>query len=161
MTEIQLQEEIKKALLNDIIPEIKLFKPNEMKVYLHDVPLTYDYEDDSETEKHFPCCVVRLKGGDILSHGQAQYTTIEILVIIKDTSTDVSGYQTVVITLNRIRDYLRANHGIHGKASFVCNEKYPLKWSLIDDTLNPYFAGAITSTWQTETKSYADIENLI
>ena len=158
MTEIDLQNEIKRVLKKNILPELSLFKPNEMKVFLQDIPISTEFEDDDDNEdKYFPCCIVRLLGGRIKTASEPQITTIEIVVGIKDFSKDMSGYQNTVICLDRIRDYFSENVGIHKKFRLV----YPIETGINTEVAAPYYFGNIITNWQTDVKPYADIEKFL
>ena len=161
-TEISLQEAIKKALEKDVIPNISIFKTGEMQVHLQDIPLSTEYEKlpeyeddddfDSEIDRYLPCFIVKLRGAEKKSASDVQVTTVETIVIIKDWSKDMSGYKTLMICLNRLRDYFYANAGIDGKFRLM----YPVKFVVNEEAAIPYFIGSITTSWATETMGYND-----
>lgn len=159
MTEIDLQKEIKKILLDEVFKDMLIFENQKMKVFEYDVPLTSDFddEDDDKDDLLFPCCIVRTRGGEIKTASDPQLTTVEILVIVKDKSKDMSGHQNLLITVNRIRDYFLANGGIREKFRLV----YPIKWGINDDNTSPFFVGNVVTLWQTETQSFNDIERYL
>lgn len=158
MTEIELMQRIKSILDTEIIPHIGIFKDDEIKVFLHDIPMSSDFEtDDSDDEKYFPCCIVRLNGGEISNAGEPQKTAIEIIVCIKDWSENMSGYQNLIIILNRIRDYFTSNYGIRNKFRL----QYPVKTGISDETATPYFVGNITTNWIVDIKPYEDINKFL
>lgn len=150
MTELDLQREIKNVLETEIIPYISIFEPGELKVFLQDIPLSVDYED--EDDKYFPCCIVKFTSGEIKNPSEPQYTTIEIIAAVKDWSEDMTGYQSLLIILQRIRDHFMNNIGICGKFR-LC---YPLKLNINDETSMPYFLGNIVSVWETDYMQYRD-----
>lgn len=158
MTEIDLQNEIKRVLEKNIFPKLSLFKPQKMKVFLQDMPISTEFEDDKDNEdRYFPCCIVRFLDGKIKNASDPQITTIEIIVGIKDFDKDMSGYQNTVICLNRIRDYFLKNIGIRKKFRLV----YPIEIGINTEVSAPYYFGNIITNWQTDIKPYADIEKFL
>lgn len=153
MTELKIQEEIKEVLENSILPNISLFEKDEVKVYLQDIPLSADYDtDDEDDEKYFPCCIVKLCGGEVKTASDPQTTIIEIMVVIKDWSADMSGYQSLVIMLDRIRDHFLSECGIFGKARL----QYPLKFNINENVAAPFFVGSVTTRWTVDVMPYRD-----
>lgn len=160
MTTIQVQQELKKALENDILPDIQLFGAKKVKVFLQDIPLSqdYEYEELPDTEKYFPCIVIKAVSGEIKRPATPQETRINIYVVTKDTNEDMAGYKDVLIIMDRIRDYLISGAGIHDKARLL----YPVNMAMIDDDFPyPYFEGALSTIWDVDVMCYRDIENLI
>ena len=94
MTEIDLQKEIKKILLDEVFKDMLIFDNQEMQVFEYDVPLSSDFDnDDDDSEPFFPCCIVRTRGGEINNASNPQLTTVEIIVCVKDMSEDMSGHK--------------------------------------------------------------------
>lgn len=164
-TEINLQYAIKKILQDDVFKKLSLFEPDEMNVYVQDIPLLTEYEkeagyeyeydenaEDNEIDKYLPCCIVKLRGAEIKNASAPQITTVEIIVIIKDWSKDMSGNETLMICLNRIRNHFFANAGIQGKFRL----EYPVKLVVNEDAAIPYFIGSITTKWSTPIQTYED-----
>lgn len=156
MTELKLQKDIERVLERDVLPKISIFQSGEVKVYSQDLPLSSEFEDD-EPDEHFPCCIVKINGGKIAAAPDPQTTTIEIIVCIHDDSKDMSGYQTLVVCLQRIRDYFTEHVGIEGKHRMV----YPIEWAINDEVPAPYFIGNIITRWVTEIMPYRDPKNFI
>ena len=157
MTELDLQKEIKKVLINEVFRDMLIFEGQQMKVFEHDLPLSSDFDDDDETDLFFPCCIVRACGGDIKSASEPQLTTVEIIVAVKDKALDMSGHKNLFITINRIRDYFLANGGIRGKHRLV----YPVKWTINNENTFPYFVGHLITVWHTQTQRFNDIEKYL
>lgn len=179
MTEIDLQNEIKKILESEIIPQLSLFKQGEMKFYLQDLPLSTEFENEpkdystefeddgdgtelgdiieSPIDKHLPCCIVAYRGDEIKNANDPQATMIDIIVAVKDTALDMSGYQKLLIVLQRIRDYFLENAGIDGKARLL----YPINRNINDNTMPGYFVGHIVTNWQIATMPYNDIHKYL
>ncbi len=157
MTELQLQAAIQKVLKQEILPEISIFQPGEMNVFLQDLPLSTEFEDEDEQDKHFPCCIVKIQGAEIKTASDAQITTVETIVCIRDSSEDMSGYQTLLVCLQRIRDYFTAHVGIEGKYRMI----YPIEWAINDEAPAPYFIGGITTKWVTDIMPYRDPKNFL
>lgn len=160
MTTLKIQESLKTELKNRVLNELKLFDDKKIKVFLQDVPLSEDFESEDlpDDEKYFPCVIVKAVGGEIAKCAAPQTTRIEIFAVCKDWNEDMSGYKNVVIMLDRIRDYLVSEGGIHGTARL----QYPIKMQMIDDDFPyPFFEGALTTLWSVETKTYRDYENLL
>lgn len=155
MTEIDLQLDIQKVLTDEIFPKLTIFQPGEMQVFLQDIPLSTDFED--EDDKYFPCCIVRLRGGKINTASEPQITTIEIIVCIKDWSDDMTGYQSLMVTLQRIRDYFSAAAGIREKHRLV----YPIEFNINEEAATPYFIGNVVTKWQTDVMEYKDLDKLL
>lgn len=151
MTELNLQTEIQHILQDKIFPNISIFEPGEMRIFLQDIPLTTDFEDDND-EKYFPCCIVKLKNGEIKTANDPQITTVEIIVCIKDMSKDMTGYQSLMIILQRIRNHFTSEVGIYGKHRMT----YPISWSISEDFTSPYFVGNIVTKWVTDISPYKD-----
>lgn len=159
MTEIDLQKEIKTMLLDEVFKDMLIFENQKMKVFEYDFPLLYNFDTDSEEIDYqiFPCCIIRIRGGEIKNANDPQLTTLEIVVIVPDEAEDMSGHQNLLIAINRIRDYFLANGGIRGKFRLV----YPIKWGTNEDNKTPYFVGNIITVWQTETQSFNDTEKFL
>lgn len=158
MTEIDLQKEIKKILLDEVFKDMLIFDNQEMQVFEYDVPLSSDFDnDDDDNEPFFPCCIVRTRGGEINNASDPQLTTVEIIVCVKDKSEDMSGHKKLLITIDRIRDYFLANGGIREKFRLM----RPIKWGINEDNTIPYFVGNVVTIWQTETQSFNDIERFL
>lgn len=150
MTELNIQTEIKDVIEKSVLPYISLFDEGEVKVFLQDIPLSQDYED--EDDKYFPCVIVRLRRGEVKNASDPQETTIEIMVVIKDWAADMTGYQTLVITLDRIRDQLLSECGIVGKARLL----FPLSLEIDENVTAPYFVGSIMTKWVVDVMPYQD-----
>lgn len=157
MTELHLQTAIKDVLKRDVLPKISIFQPGEMKVFLQDLPLSTEFEDEDEQDECFPCCIVKMQGGKIPTASEPQTTSIEILVCIRDSAEDMSGYQTLIVCLQRIRDYFTAHVGIEGKHRLI----YPIEWAINDEAAAPYFIGSITTRWVTDIMPYRDPKNFL
>ena len=154
-TELDLQQSIKDVLENEIVSHLSVFKQGEMKVYLQDIPIDTQYEEDDE--KYFPCCIVKLRGGKIEDASDPQTTTIEVVVIIKSWETDMSGYKNLMLVLNRIRDYFLAHMGIEGRYRLAPpSNTNPVKWVVNEEAAIPYFVGSITTKWITAVMNYTD-----
>lgn len=172
MTEIRLQSAIKEVLETEIIPELSVFKPGEMKVFLQDIPWTPAFEKSNEVryddapgdnneengiDKHLPCCIVRLLGGETKNVTEGQTVTVGITVNAKDDSEDMSGYQKVMIVIDRIRNYFDKNIGIRDRF-----RKLPeTEWGLDENTSPPYYVGAVITKWQIPVMPYGDYEHLL
>lgn len=157
MSELDLQDKIKDLLENRLIPELPFAGAEKIKVYKQDLPLSFDYEDDDEDDKYFPCCIIKFKNGEIKTASDPQITIIEIIVCIKDFKDDMSGYRKTVQVLTAIRDYLISNVGIRKKYRMI----YPIKIDMNDEVAAPYFMGNVTTLWQTDVKSYVDYEKFL
>ena len=172
-TEIDLQLAIKSALERDIIPEISLWKPGRMKVYLQDIPITHEDAEAARAgllpftahtehehdiyDKYLPCFIVKLRGAEEKTAGAPQVTTVEIVVVVKDWSEDMSGYQSLMVCIQRVRDYFLANAGIRNKFRM----SYPVKWVVNEEAAVPYFIGSITTKWDLEVMPYNDTINYL
>ena len=75
----------------------------------------------------------------------------------QDESEDMSGYQTLMVVINRIRDYFTANVGIQNKYRM----KYPIKWGINDNTIAPYFVGNLITQWDIERMPFHDIARFL
>lgn len=150
MTEIDLQNAVKAAIEDEILPKLTLFNEKPVRVFLHDLPISTEYED--EDDKYFPCCIVKLINGEIKTASDAQLTTIEIVIAIKDASEDMTGYQSLMILIQRIRDYFLRNAGIKGKFRLA----YPVQWNISDEYSAPFFLGNVVTTWVTDVAGYVD-----
>ncbi|MGN0162449.1 MAG: hypothetical protein ACI4EA_02555 [Candidatus Ornithomonoglobus sp.] len=160
MTTIKIQEALKSELENKVLNELNLFNDTDIKVFLQDVPLSKDFEVDGlpDTENYFPCVIIKAVSGEVERSGAPQTTRIEIFAVCKDWKEDMSGYKNVVIILDRIRDYLLSEGGIHGTARL----QYPLKMQMIDDDMPiPFFEGSLTTLWTVDVMPYKDYENLL
>lgn len=147
MTEVDLQKEIRKIIVQELIPDMKIFEPNTFKGFLQDIPLDLGYGDEIEiVDKNVPCCIVKINAGEINGASKPETVTVEIIIVIKDESEDMSGYQTLMVIINRIRDYFTANVGIQNKYRM----KYPIKWGINDNTIAPYFVGNLITQWDIE-----------
>ena len=66
MTEVDLQKEIRKIIVQELIPDMKIFEPNTFKGFLQDIPLDLGYGDETEiVDKNVPCCIVKINAGEI------------------------------------------------------------------------------------------------
>ena len=160
MTTINIQESLKTKLENEVLNELHLFGDKTIKVFLQDLPLSEDFEVEGlpDEEKYFPCVIIKAVSAEVTKPSAPQTTRIEIFAVCKDWSDDMSGYKNVAIILDRIRDYLISEGGIHGTARL----QYPLKMQMIDDDFPvPFFEGSLTTLWSVETMPYKDYENLL
>lgn len=160
MTTIKIQESLKTELESRVLNDLHLFGDRKIKVFLQDLPLSKDFEIEGlpDSEKYFPCVIIKAVGAEVIKPGAPQTTRIEIFAVCKDWKDDMSGYKNVVIILDRIRDYLVSEGGIHGTARL----QYPLKMQMIeDDCPVPFFEGSLTTLWTVETMPYKDYENLL
>lgn len=159
-TELQLLKEVAGLLRDEILPKIDLLP--DMKVYLHDLPLSADYEeeaarDEEDDNKYFPCCIVRLSHGKIETFSSPQTVTVEMIVIVKDWSEEMEGYQNIMIVIDRIRDELIAQHGIRGRFRLAM----PMEWALDTSSTTPWFVGSIRTTWETDYMRYRDVDRFL
>lgn len=158
MTELNIQRDIKDVIENSILPNISLFEPGEVNIYLQDIPLSEDYEtEDDNDEKYFPCIIVKLRHGEVKTASDPQVTTIDIMVVIKDWSADMSGYQSLVIMLDRIRDHFLGECGIVGKARL----QFPIELDVNENVAAPYFVGNVTTRWAVDVMPYRDHTNFL
>lgn len=160
MTTLQLQEALKEVIENEVLNSLNLFGDKKVKVFLQDVPLSKDYEYEGlpDTDKYFPCVVIKAVNGEVKRAAGPQETRINIYAVSKDESDDMAGYKDIVIILDKIRDYLISGAGIHDKARLL----YPLTMAMVDDDFPyPYFEGALSTLWEIDVMSYKDIENLL
>ena len=160
MTTLQLQEALKEVIENEVLNSLNLFGDKKVKVFLQDVPLSKDYEYEGlpDTDKYFPCVVIKAVNGEVKRAAAPQETRINIYAVSKDESDDMAGYKDIVIILDKIRDYLISGAGIHDKARLL----YPLTMAMVDDDFPyPYFEGALSTLWEIDVMSYKDIENLL
>lgn len=152
-----LQTAIMDALRNDVFPKLALQGKKEIKVFRQYLPQTTEFEDEDEDGKLFPCAVVKFEGSKIVDAKTPQITTITTAVAVKDEAEDLSGTGTLLIILERIRDYFTSNGGIHGSFTMT----YPLE-TYVDEELNaPYFVGAVITRWKNEYLPYADTEKYL
>ena len=149
MTEVDLQKEIRKIIVQELIPDMKIFEPNTFKGFLQDIPLDLGYGDETE--------IVDKNAGEINGASKPETVTVEIIIVIKDESEDMSGYQTLMVVINRIRDYFTANVGIQNKYRM----KYPIKWGINDNTIAPYFVGNLITQWDIERMPFHDIARFL
>lgn len=154
MTELRLQEALKEEI-KSVIDQLCLFGENEMKFYSQDLPLETTFED--EEDKCFPCCIIKIKNGEINSLHTPQTVTAEIIICIKDISQDMSGYRDLMIIIDRIRDSLMSCAGLDGKFRI----DYPIKWSINDEVASPYFIGSVITKWQTESNSFTAVKKYL
>lgn len=157
MTAFDLQTEIINALENDLFSNMAVIEPGEIKVFRQYIPLSTEFENEEDDEKYYPCCIVKFGGGEIKTPDEPQITTIEIDVAIKDDSADMSGFETLVIILERIRDYFTGNVGIHKKARML----FPVEIYPNSEPTPPYFIGAIITKWANDYMPYKDIEKFL
>lgn len=173
MTEIQLQTAIKKVIEKEIIPELPAFKQGKMKVFLQSIPWTPAFErsneviyddarhDDYGIDKYLPCCEVKLLGGETKPDVEGQTVTVGITVNVKDTSDDISnmsGYQDVMIVIDRIRNYFTANMGIRTNYRMDTQD---IEWGIDETVSPPYYVGAIITKWRLSTPPYNDVERFL
>lgn len=151
MAEIRLQNEIKRILENEILPDISIPELRSIKVYKHDIPLTTEFEGDEE-DTYFPCCIVKTCGGEIEKASDPQKTTVEIVIAIKDESENMSGHETLMIVIQRIRDYFLKHVGIRGEFRM----RFPLKWNISDEFTTPYFIGNVVTVWELDAMRFDD-----
>ena len=158
MTEIDLQKEIRKIIVQELIPDMKIFEPNTFKGFLQDIPINFGYGDETEiVDENVPCCIIKINTGEIKGASEPETVTVEIIIVIKDDCEDMSGYQTLMAVINRIRDYFTANAGIKNKYRI----KYPIKWGINDDAITPYFVGNLVTQWDIEYMPFHDIERFL
>lgn len=158
MTEVDLQKEIRKVIVQELVPDMKIFEPNTFQGFLQDIPLDFGYGDETEiVDKNVPCCIVKINNGEIAGTALPETVTIEIIIVIKDECEDMSGYQTLMAVINRIRDYFVANVGILNKYRM----KYPIKWGINDNAAAPYFVGNLITQWDIEHMPFHDIDRFL
>lgn len=160
MTTIKIQETLKKEFEEKVLKNLNLFNDSRIKVFVQDLPMSKDFEFEGlpDAEKYFPCVIIKAIGGEISKCGMPQTMKIDIFVVCKDWQEDMSGYKNVLIVMERIRDYLISEGGIHGKARL----QYPLTLQMVEDDFPlPYFEGAVSTTWTVETMAYNDYEQLL
>ena len=63
MTEVDLQKEIRKIIVQELIPDMKIFETNTFKGFLQDIPLDLGYGDETEIvdKSHAPHGACELK----------------------------------------------------------------------------------------------------
>ena len=84
MTEVDLQKEIRKIIVQELIPDMKIFEPNTFKGFLQDIPLDLGYGDETEiVDKNVPCCIVKINAGEINGASKPETVTVEIIIVIK------------------------------------------------------------------------------
>lgn len=161
MTGIKLINSIANVLKDDILANIK-YLPSVPKVFKHDIPLSSDYEYEGDTEetaeeKYFPCCIVRMANMKISDASKPQESTVEIVTVIKDWAEDMSGYETLIIVLERIRDYFIGHAGISEKYRL----NYPVEIAINKETTTPYYMGSVILRWSAEYTDYIDVQKYV
>lgn len=157
MTVIDLQNALKDALENEVFPKLSLFGAREMKIFLQDLPLDMNFEDDEQPDKNIPFVVIKYPSFEIKTPDDAQETTIQFIICSKDEDNDMSGYQNTVISMDRIINFLSENRGILEKFRLA----YPIKGGIIEEVGAPYFMGIIETKWVTAIEPYADVQKFL
>nr|DAW23810.1 MAG TPA: tail completion protein [Caudoviricetes sp.] len=145
MTELQLQDAIEDVLKNEVFSALTIFEKDEMKFFTQEIPESAEFEDEEEEEKYFPCCIIKLKGGEMEDYDDPQLTKVDIIIALKDWEADRSGYRKLVVIITRIRDYFLSVGGIKNQFRLM----RPIKWDINDEVMSPYFIGSISTIWQT------------
>lgn len=164
MTEIDLTEQLISELEGEL-GKLKIFGNRDLKFYKSDIPVIEDtvFEDEEADvngkfiDKYLPAVVVRVREAEIENADKPMKALAEITVMLKDWDTDMTGYDAMFIALDRIRDYLTSNCGLHETFTM----QYPMTLMVNEDTLYPYYAGAIQAEFLIPRMGYADAERFL
>ncbi|MGE6379551.1 hypothetical protein [Peribacillus muralis] len=126
-----------------------------------DVPLNIFEQHLPQKKKEdlslYPYVIIQLNEGTQISDSSSEEIRIMFIIGIFDHDNFNQGYREVTRIINRITTNLIENPIV--KKKFEMN--YPLKWSIYEEDVAPYFFGGIETTWAVSTFSRQDVEELI
>ncbi|WP_260288453.1 hypothetical protein [Peribacillus aracenensis] len=155
MIPIDLQEGLKTRLEAEF--SNRTFKnPNNQ-----DVPLNVFEQQLPQKKKEdlslYPYVIIQLNEGTQVTDSSSEDIRIMFIIGIFDNDSSNQGYREVTRIINRITTNLTLNPLVNGK--FEMN--YPIKWTIYEEDVAPYFFGGIETTWAVSTFSRQDVEELI
>jgi hypothetical protein len=92
---------------------------------------------------HFPFITVKIVDGEDPNETDANTCRIMLMVGVYDPSEDYQGYKDVLNLLQKMYQHLM-NNKIFDKKYEV---EYPIKFTLTDEDFQPYFFGALDTSW--------------
>jgi hypothetical protein len=139
------------SLLQDfLVEELKHlfvgFKLKNAKNQDSDLNIYPQYLPAKKSQKdidHFPFITVKIMEGEDPSETDANTCRIMLMVGIYDINEDYQGYKDVLNILQNMHQHLTSNKVFDGRYEV----EYPLKFTLTDEDYQPYFFGALDTTW--------------
>jgi hypothetical protein len=139
------------SLLQDfLVKELKSlfvgFKLKNIKNEDTDLNIYPQYLPAKKTQKdvdHFPFVTVKIVEGEDPSETDANTCRIMLMVGIYDINEDYQGYKDVLSILQKMYAHLMSNKVFDGRYEV----EYPIKFTLTDEDYQPYFFGALDTTW--------------
>ncbi|MFS0766040.1 hypothetical protein [Peribacillus phoenicis] len=126
-----------------------------------DVPLNVFEQHLPQKKKEdlslYPYVIIQLNEGTQVTDVSSEDIKIMFIIGIFDNDSSNQGYREVTRIINRITTNLTLNPLVNRK--FEMN--YPIKWTIYEEDVAPYFFGGIETTWAVSTFSRQDVEELI
>ncbi|MBT2717548.1 hypothetical protein [Bacillus sp. ISL-57] len=126
-----------------------------------DVPLNVFEQHLPQKKKEdlslYPYVIIQLSEGTQVTEVSSEDIKIMFIIGIYDIDSSNQGYREVTRIINRITTNLTLNPLVNRK--FEMN--YPIKWTIYEEDVAPYFFGGIETTWAVSTFSRQDVEELI
>jgi hypothetical protein len=124
------------------------------------VPLTVYEQNLPQKSKddisYYPFVIVKLLEGEKKTEQGEHLTQVGFIIGTFDEDNENQGYRDVTMIINKIMGDLSENPLINGEFEL----QFPLKWHIHDEETDPYYFGAVETTWSVPTYSRKDVEAL-
>ncbi|MFT5872814.1 MAG: hypothetical protein ACI8WT_001751 [Clostridium sp.] len=133
-----LVKEFKKIFLGFKLKNVKN-EDSELNIYPQYLPAKKSQKDSD----HFPFVTVKIMEGEDPNEIDANTCRIMLMVGIYDINEDYQGYKDVLNILQKMYEHLMVNKLFDDRYEI----EYPIKFTLTDEDYQPYFFGALDTSW--------------
>ncbi|MEK4883670.1 hypothetical protein NST81_02915 [Bacillus sp. FSL W8-0223] len=126
-----------------------------VNIFEQNLPQKSDKDQDL-----FPFVIVKLLEGEQKGEQDEQnenITTVGFVIGTFDDDNQNQGYRDVTQIINKIVEVLKKEPVINRRFTL----KYPLKWRILEEETDPYYYGAVETSWSMPAYDRQDLEGLI
>lgn len=142
--------------LKALFSNITFNDPNMERVQMHVFRQHLPVKSQNDLS-YYPYVIVQIYDGEQEKENDPETAKIIFIVGSFDDNQDNQGYNEVVDAINKIFIDLKKDP----QQDLKFELKYPIKWTLHDEDVSPYFFGAIETTWSVPIFIRDDVEGLI
>lgn len=114
-------------------------------------------QKSADDQSLFPFVIVKLLEGEQKGEQDENVTTVGFVIGTYDDDNQNQGYRDVAQIINKIVEVLKKEPVINRQFTL----KYPLKWRILEEETDPYYYGAVETSWSMPAYDRQDTEGLI
>lgn len=156
MTPSDLQKGLMKRLEN-IFFDFKLRNPDNEETKLNIYKQNLPQRDSDDDISQYPYIIVRLADGEVTDVTSLHRIKVLFIIGVYDDALENRGEQDVIKVIQKTLDNFKKYPIIDRKFEL----SFPIRWTIHDEDVYPFFFGGIETYWETTKAEREDIRRFL